>query len=355
MTWRSFPWDRLKRLDGPHQYLVSRLSVLGRAEAFSAALEKAFETKCRFEHARATMHPAGLHVATDDGFIARICSVPGNLPMYVWLPASSCLGPLNRLFDDAEPRSGRLNSAEWGALAYVALEVLKAAVDAGLPPARLEANPPPDSLIARDLAGPVLESTVVFRGTGIGRNFGRLLIPIASAEELAKHLDPQRYFGDAVGRARLKLPVLVPAGHLPFDDLRALGPGDVVFVAESLEDLMKAGQIRTSHHHIAVEIQPDEDAFGVNVIRLQDALMDKSIAEAPTTKLNQTEVDIEVRMGTIQVSLMDLGSLAPGSVFVMDTHPGDPVELMVGGSAIAQAELVVVGDRVGCRVIQRLR
>ncbi len=356
MTWRSFPWDRLKRLDGPGQHLVPRLSILGRAELFSAALGKALGVKCRFEHARASVHSDGVRVQMDDGFVARVTTVPGNFPLYLWLPASSCLGLLHRLFDDTAPRNGRLNAEEWGALAYVALEVLKAAVDAGLPPARLEANPPPESLVAQDLSsGPVMESTIVFRGSGIGRNFGRLLMPLATAEELSNHLEPQTYFGDAVGRAQVKLPVCIPAGHLPFEDLRTLMAGDVVFIAESLDELMSAGHIKTSHHHISVALNHDDDAFGVTVVNLKDNLMDHDVAEADTTKLTQTEVEIEVRMGSIRVSLMDLGSLAPGSLFVMDTHPGDPVELMVGGTAIAQAELVVVGERVGCRVIQRLK
>jgi flagellar motor switch/type III secretory pathway protein FliN len=356
LTWRSFSWDQLKRIDGAGQHLVSRLSVLGRGEPLSTALSKAFEAQCSYEHARASLHPKGVQVAMDDGFVARFTTVPGNLPFYFWLPASSCLGPLNRLFDDTKPRSGSLDGAEWGSLAYVALEVLKGALDAGLPPVHLEANPPPPSLVSHDLGqGLVFESTVVFRGRGIGRNFGRILIPSATAEELAKYIEPQMFFGDAVGRAQISLPVHLPAGRLPFEALRLLAVGDVVFVADSLESLMKTAQIQTSHHKIAAELTPDDDAFRVDIVEIKECPMENTSPEAATTKLTLTEVDIEIRMGSVRVSLLDLGSLAPGSVFVMDTHPGDPVELVVGGSVIAQAELVVVGQRVGCRVIQRLK
>jgi len=356
LTWRSFSWDQLKRIDGRGQHLVSRLSVLGRAEPLSTALSKAFEAQCRYEHARASLHPKGVQISMDDGFVARFTTVPGNLPFYFWLPASSCLGPLNRLFDDTKPRNGVLDGAEWGALAYVALEVLKGAVDAGMPPARLEANPPPPSLVSHDVGqGLVFESTVVFRGRGIGRNFGRILLPLATADELAKYLEPQMFFGDAVGRAQIALPVHLPAGHLPFEDLRLLAPGDVVFVADSVAALMKTARIQTSHHTIAVEITPDDDAFRVGIVEIMEYQMENTSPEAATMKLTQTEVDIEIRMGSVRVSLQELGSLAPGSVFVMDTHPGDPVELVVGGSVIAQAELVVVGERVGCRVIRRLK
>ena len=356
MSVTAFPWQSLPRVDSIDARWTSRLSLLGRSQVFSDALSKAFEVKCRYEHARASFHPPGFPLSNDDGFVARVTTVPESSPLYVWVPATSCGPLLQRLFDDTTPRGSRLSDQEWGAMAYVALTVLKAGIDAGLPPMHLEANRPPNALIARDFSRePTIESVIVFRGDGMGRNFVRLLVPRATASEIGNHLRPQQYWADAVGRAVIRLPVTRPIADLDASDVRGLAPGDVIFVADSIEKFLGDTYVHTSHHEITSKIVHTDDRFDLLIEWIEETPVATATPEDATTQLTTSTVKVDVKIGDIQISLADLGALAPGTVLTHDTHPGAPVELLVGGQPIATAELVLVGGRVGCRVIQRVR
>jgi flagellar motor switch protein FliN/FliY len=66
--------------------------------------------------------------------------------------------------------------------------------------------------------------------------------------------------------------------------------------------------------------------------------------------IDDLPVTVEAILGVATVKVAELSSLAVGGVFTLDALLGDPVELRLNGTAIAQGELVSVGDRFALRI-----
>lgn len=63
-----------------------------------------------------------------------------------------------------------------------------------------------------------------------------------------------------------------------------------------------------------------------------------------------TNVSVEIARGSVQVR--DLTSMTAGTVFQLDREAGDPVDILVNGSIVAQGDIVVVGNQLGIRITQ---
>lgn len=69
-----------------------------------------------------------------------------------------------------------------------------------------------------------------------------------------------------------------------------------------------------------------------------------------------TDVTIEVRveLGRARMSLQRAMKLAPGSNLELDKRAGDLLDVTVNGRVVARGEAVVVGDRLGVRIVEVL-
>lgn len=338
-----FPWHQLPQLHAKHLDGLVDLAAVAHKPAFNTLLSDLLQTPCKVEHGRVTAHPT-FHIDLQDGFVARATTVPENLPFYVWMPATTCTGLLPALF---EAPSHQLTPEQWGAHAALCLGALHTAINQGLMPCRLEANPPPAELTARDLAQPTSELTVVFRATGLGRHFLRLLFPLPTVRELTTHSTPTPWFDDALGRALLNLDVRANFGNLPPNIL--LEPGDILLADHDLRTLLKNTNVRLSHHTLHGEIA-DQNPLQFNLQHIETRTMADE-----TTSLTHTELDVEVRLGRIKLPIAQLATLAPGTVLPLDARPGDPVDILIANQLVARAELVLVDDRIACRILQRLK
>lgn len=63
-------------------------------------------------------------------------------------------------------------------------------------------------------------------------------------------------------------------------------------------------------------------------------------------------VRLAVEVGRAELTIRDLLSLSEGSVVELDRLAGDPLDVLVNGTAIAKGEVVVVGERFGVRFTQ---
>ncbi|MDZ7908445.1 MAG: flagellar motor switch protein FliN [Gemmobacter sp.] len=63
-------------------------------------------------------------------------------------------------------------------------------------------------------------------------------------------------------------------------------------------------------------------------------------------------VRLAVEVGRAELTIRDLLSLSEGSVIELDRLAGDPLDVLVNGTAIAKGEVVVVGERFGVRFTQ---
>ena len=61
-------------------------------------------------------------------------------------------------------------------------------------------------------------------------------------------------------------------------------------------------------------------------------------------------VQMTVELGRTKIAIRSLLQLAHGSVVELDGLAGEPLDVMVNGTLIAQGEVVVVNDKLGIRL-----
>ncbi len=61
-------------------------------------------------------------------------------------------------------------------------------------------------------------------------------------------------------------------------------------------------------------------------------------------------VKLSMEVGSTQISIRNLLQLNQGSVIELDRLAGEPLDVLVNGTLIAHAEVVVVNDKFGIRV-----
>ncbi len=61
-------------------------------------------------------------------------------------------------------------------------------------------------------------------------------------------------------------------------------------------------------------------------------------------------VQMTVELGRTKISIRNLLQLAHGSVVELDALAGEPMDVLVNGTLIAQGEVVVVNDKFGIRL-----
>jgi len=68
--------------------------------------------------------------------------------------------------------------------------------------------------------------------------------------------------------------------------------------------------------------------------------------------LNNIPITISVEVGRTSLKIRDLMSLTQGSVVELDRLAGEPLDLLVNNTLVAQGEVVLVNDRYGIRLTQ---
>ena len=86
---------------------------------------------------------------------------------------------------------------------------------------------------------------------------------------------------------------------------------------------------------------------------LDNESTDEASLRSPATATNMEVVlDIPVRLsmevGNTNISIRRLLQLSKGSVVELTRTAGEPLDVMVNGTLIAQGEVVVVNDKFGC-------
>jgi len=66
--------------------------------------------------------------------------------------------------------------------------------------------------------------------------------------------------------------------------------------------------------------------------------------------LQNIVVSLSIEVGRAQIKIKDLMRLTQGSVVELDRIAGEPLDLLVNNSVVAQGEIVLVNDRYGVRL-----
>lgn len=81
-----------------------------------------------------------------------------------------------------------------------------------------------------------------------------------------------------------------------------------------------------------------------------------SAPSTPNSMMNELEmildipVHLSVELGRTKITIKSLLQLAHGSVVELDALAGEPMDVLVNGTLVAQGEVVVVNDKFGIRL-----
>lgn len=67
-------------------------------------------------------------------------------------------------------------------------------------------------------------------------------------------------------------------------------------------------------------------------------------------RLSEVPVDLTVEMGRTRMTVGETLELHQGSIITLNRMAGEPVDLLVNGTAIARGEIVVIDEQFGLRI-----
>jgi flagellar motor switch protein FliN len=77
-------------------------------------------------------------------------------------------------------------------------------------------------------------------------------------------------------------------------------------------------------------------------------------SEPDLSRLNDIPMELSVEIGRTHMTVGETLELTIGSIVTLERDAGQPVELLVNGTAIARGEVVVVEEQYGLRVTEIL-
>jgi flagellar motor switch protein FliN/FliY len=76
-------------------------------------------------------------------------------------------------------------------------------------------------------------------------------------------------------------------------------------------------------------------------------------AEPPELdRLQEVPVELAVEIGRTRMTIGETLALGPGSIVALNRLAGEPVDLLVNGTAIARGEVVVIDEEFGLRITE---
>ncbi|GMV55802.1 MAG: hypothetical protein AMXMBFR6_16070 [Betaproteobacteria bacterium] len=103
-----------------------------------------------------------------------------------------------------------------------------------------------------------------------------------------------------------------------------------------------AAAMAEQHETETTPAQPNFQDFGDAANRTSDMHDFDMILDIP--------VQLTVQLGRARIAIRDLLKLAHGSVVELETLAGEPMDVLINGTLIAQGEVVVVNDKFGIRL-----
>jgi len=103
-----------------------------------------------------------------------------------------------------------------------------------------------------------------------------------------------------------------------------------------------AAAMAEQHEIEAAPTQPNFQDFGDAANRTGNMQDFDMILDIP--------VQLTVQLGRARIAIRELIKLAHGSVVELETLAGEPMDVLINGTLIAQGEVVVVNDKFGIRL-----
>ncbi len=87
-------------------------------------------------------------------------------------------------------------------------------------------------------------------------------------------------------------------------------------------------------------------------MQLEDSAQIAGLPSSSIERIFDIKVEVEAILGRKKVSLEEVLKLGEGSVVELNKLAGEPVELLANGKTVALAEVVVIEDRFGIKIIE---
>jgi type III secretion protein Q len=169
----------------------------------------------------------------------------------------------------------------------------------------------------------------------------------------------------ALGATPLPVPVVACTVALTVADVAALGPGDVVVLAEwplAAGASGAAGKVFLSPPAGEVGVRAEMVDGSRIVLRGQrEALVapegimeDEGGQQALIDAIGDVPVVVRVEVGEATLSAREWADVGPGDVVGLGRRLGDQVVLRIGGVPVARGELVDLEGEIGVRIVARL-
>lgn len=99
-----------------------------------------------------------------------------------------------------------------------------------------------------------------------------------------------------------------------------------------------------------------DDAMETENAAIADETVEASDAKLPS-KMNREVIEnipvtLSIEVGRASLKIRDLMRLTQGSVVELDRLAGEPLDIVVNDTVVAQGEVVLVNDRYGVRLTQ---
>ncbi|MBY8944560.1 MULTISPECIES: FliM/FliN family flagellar motor switch protein [unclassified Pseudomonas] len=167
--------------------------------------------------------------------------------------------------------------------------------------------------------------------------------------------------------ARFQLAIAVTLGHaqLPIAQARSLRSGDVLVLDSRFFSAQGTGYVQVGRQRLHGRIDDDTGPLCLTLTSIEDSPVDDNFA-APHYSAHEEDkpvldvfgqepfealsVALNVRCGTLNLTLGELRNLAPGSVLGIAGYSPGMAGLFYGDRAIGQGQLVEVDGRLGLQL-----
>lgn len=103
------------------------------------------------------------------------------------------------------------------------------------------------------------------------------------------------------------------------------------------------------------EFEEENTTEDLNETPDKDELKSANQADMPKGKMNQEVIEnipvtLAIEVGRASLKIRDLMRLTQGSVVELDRLAGEPLDIVVNDTVVAQGEVVLVNERYGVRL-----
>ncbi len=186
--------------------------------------------------------------------------------------------------------------------------------------------------------------------------WSKIIIPTSFQKAWVEHFEAEspQYRAELVKRTELIIGCQIGSVKLGPDEWKKIKAGDFVVLDETSYDL----ETKTSLCTLKLDGTPLFHAkIAENSLELMDIVFTKEETmeqetEKDITAMKNIPMTICVEIARLRISLDELMKLSPGNTIPLPIHPDQGVDLTVNGKKIGHAELGVLGDRLGIRILE---